>query len=90
MGQTVNLLAYAFGGSNPSLPTSAAQHIMCWTADFFVAILKHQRMELQYMGVTSSDVTMSAENNVPAHFEPRVLSAGLVMIKGEVALTSPS
>ena len=22
MGQTVNLLAYAFGGSNPSLPTS--------------------------------------------------------------------
>ena len=23
MGQTVNLLAYAFGGSNPSLPTSS-------------------------------------------------------------------
>ena len=23
MGQTVNLLAYAFGGSNPSLPTNA-------------------------------------------------------------------
>ena len=22
MGQTVNLLAYAFGGSNPSLPTA--------------------------------------------------------------------
>ena len=22
MGQTVNLLAYAFGGSNPSLPTN--------------------------------------------------------------------
>ena len=22
MGQTVNLLAFAFGGSNPSLPTS--------------------------------------------------------------------
>ncbi len=44
MGQTVNLLAYAFGGSNPSLPTSAAQHIMCWTADFFVAILKLQHM----------------------------------------------
>ena len=22
MGQTVNLLAYAYGGSNPSLPTS--------------------------------------------------------------------
>ncbi len=25
MGQTVNLLAYAFGGSNPSLPTKAAE-----------------------------------------------------------------
>ena len=24
MGQTVNLLAYAFGGSNPSLPTFLA------------------------------------------------------------------
>ena len=24
MGQTVNLLAYAFGGSNPSLPTRQA------------------------------------------------------------------
>ena len=25
MGQTVNLLAYAFGGSNPSLPTQLAE-----------------------------------------------------------------
>ena len=25
MGQTVNLLAYAFGGSNPSLPTTFAE-----------------------------------------------------------------
>ena len=25
MGQTVNLLAYAFGGSNPSLPTFLKQ-----------------------------------------------------------------
>ena len=25
MGQTVNLLAYAFGGSNPSLPTEIAE-----------------------------------------------------------------
>ena len=25
MGQTVNLLAYAFGGSNPSLPTKLAE-----------------------------------------------------------------
>ena len=26
MGQTVNLLAYAFGGSNPSLPTHYITH----------------------------------------------------------------
>ena len=25
MGQTVNLLAYAYGGSNPSLPTQIAE-----------------------------------------------------------------
>ena len=25
MGQTVNLLAYAFGGSNPSLPTEISE-----------------------------------------------------------------
>ncbi len=25
MGQTVNLLAYAFGGSNPSLPTQLSR-----------------------------------------------------------------
>ena len=25
MGHTVNLLAYAFGGSNPSLPTEIAE-----------------------------------------------------------------
>ena len=30
MGQTVNLLAYAFGGSNPSLPTlKESLHIDC-------------------------------------------------------------
>ena len=29
MGQTVNLLAYAFGGSNPSLPTLKAD----WSCD---------------------------------------------------------
>ena len=26
MGQTVNLLAYAFGGSNPSLPTTPVSY----------------------------------------------------------------
>ena len=27
MGQTVNLLAYAFGGSNPSLPTKQKEEV---------------------------------------------------------------
>ena len=30
MGQTVNLLAYAFGGSNPSLPTTFFAVIAQW------------------------------------------------------------
>ena len=29
MGQTVNLLAYAFGGSNPSLPTQKRRKCRC-------------------------------------------------------------
>ena len=29
MGQTVNLLAYAFGGSNPSLPTTFLKMRFC-------------------------------------------------------------
>ena len=29
MGQTVNLLAYAFGGSNPSLPTKKSAGWSC-------------------------------------------------------------
>ena len=35
MGQTVNLLAYAFGGSNPSLPTQKRTSFGC---PFFVFI----------------------------------------------------
>ena len=40
MGQTVNLLAYAFGGSNPSLPTEiaeVAQLIEHWPSKLRVA-----------------------------------------------------
>ena len=33
MGQTVNLLAYAFGGSNPSLPTTKKRN----RASFFIS-----------------------------------------------------
>ena len=40
MGQTVNLLALAFGGSNPSLPTNkkSAQQTYCWALLFFYSI----------------------------------------------------
>ena len=33
MGQTVNLLAYAFGGSNPSLPTSGCVRLRNFIAE---------------------------------------------------------
>ena len=35
MGQTVNLLAYAFGGSNPSLPTPIKKNVSSSTAAHF-------------------------------------------------------
>ena len=38
MGQTVNLLAYAFGGSNPSLPTENQIVIIKRLSDFFYYI----------------------------------------------------
>ena len=37
MGQTVNLLAYAFGGSNPSLPT--INNEMMWKIPHHLIIL---------------------------------------------------
>ena len=36
MGQTVNLLAYAFGGSNPSLPTENQIVIVKMLSDFLL------------------------------------------------------
>ena len=36
MGQTVNLLAYAFGGSNPSLPTKKTDSFI--TICFFISL----------------------------------------------------
>ena len=44
MGQTVNLLAYAFGGSNPSLPTRLKRGSIQNTSSFFV--LKSQGLIL--------------------------------------------
>ena len=35
MGQTVNLLAYAFGGSNPSLPTPIKECVTVEDDTFF-------------------------------------------------------
>ena len=43
MGQTVNLLAYAFGGSNPSLPTeNQIAIIRSYLIFFFMPALKSQ------------------------------------------------
>ena len=38
MGQTVNLLAYAFGGSNPSLPTETQIDIERYYLSFFILV----------------------------------------------------
>ena len=41
MGQTVNLLAYAYGGSNPSLPTQIAE---------VAQLVEHQPSKLRVAG----------------------------------------
>ncbi len=52
MGQTVNLLAYAFGGSNPSLPTFV--HNICkkrpvkWLLLVFYALCKYLYLVIAY------------------------------------------
>ena len=53
MVQTVNLLAYAFGGSNPSLPTKIAE---------VAQLVEHQLPKLRVAG--SSPVFRSDENQV--------------------------
>ncbi len=41
MGQTVNLLAFAFGGSNPSLPTNVLKKRMQTSLDGISIFLKN-------------------------------------------------
>ena len=41
MGQTVNLLAYAFGGSNPSLPTPEAVQLLQGKLNRFLYVQKY-------------------------------------------------
>ncbi len=53
MGQTVNLLAYAFGGSNPSLPTKIAA---------VAQLVEHQPPKLRVAGL--SPVFRSSENQI--------------------------
>ena len=53
MGQTVNLLAYAFGGSNPSLPTKIAE---------VAQLIEHWPSKLRVAGL--SPVFRSSENQI--------------------------
>ena len=41
MGQTVNLLAYAFGGSNPSLPTLSYKAKLSLSEMSYTAMGRH-------------------------------------------------
>ena len=46
MGQTVNLLAYAFGGSNPSSPTNISSLIYIFLAEV-AQLIEHQPSKLR-------------------------------------------
>ena len=52
MGQTVNLLAYAFGGSNPSPPTPNAE---------IAQLVEH---DLAKVGVASSSLVFRSKTEV--------------------------
>ena len=53
MGQTVNLLAYAYGGSNPSLPTQIAE---------VAQLVEHQPSKLR---VASSNLVFRSNYRSP-------------------------
>ena len=75
MGQTVNLLAYAFGGSNPSLPTKKSAGWSCKISSG--ARLRASRMEradsdtVYFCGSSSVD-RASAFQAEGREFEPRL------------------
>ncbi len=53
MGQTVNLLSFDFGGSNPSLPTKIAE---------VAQLIEHEPSKLRVAGL--SPVFRSSENQI--------------------------
>ena len=60
MGQTVNLLAYAFGGSNPSLPTFRRKSFSVLAPVAFV--VRSQRVAFSLEGGNESNDANGASN----------------------------
>ena len=49
MGQTVNLLSFDFGGSNPSAPTIVEAHQFAWAFVVFIRVVygdRHEKTEV--------------------------------------------
>ena len=68
MGQTVNLLAYAFGGSNPSLPTQkSAERVACISE----SIGKGKLLAVRFCGSSSVDRALAFQAK-GREFEPRL------------------
>ena len=62
MGQTVNLLAYAFGGSNPSLPTGEKQKCCANGGRNAKKAINNATLPLQICGIV---VQTRAEGKLP-------------------------
>ena len=51
MGQTVNLLVFTFGGSNPSLPTYGRRKVRNFLAEV-AQLIEHQPSKLRAAGLS--------------------------------------
>ena len=76
MGQTVNLLAYAYGGSNPSLPTQIAE---------VAQLVEHQPSKLR---VASSNLVFRSKVSRCSSGVERILGKDEVMSSNPITGSS--
>ena len=60
MGQTVNLLAYAFGGSNPSLPTKLKRGSF-QKLPLFLSLIVHRQFYRTMIGAQHIGMNLSID-----------------------------
>ncbi len=72
MGQTVNLLTYVFGGSNPSAPTKMSEIELYYVSKFSVYSFENQLNYSLVVSGSSSFGRAIAFQAIGGGFEPRL------------------